>query len=333
MSINLKYGLAGRYKLTAHKVNSQGEIIQSRVAADWFPNLITDIGLDAIGGGTSDPPINGCVVGTGNTTPANTDTSLVSFLAGTGTVETTWAGTSHTSATPYYISYTVTYRFAAGVAAGNLAEVGMCGINNNYHDNSSNLFSRALIVDGTGTPTTITILSDEILDVTYEIDVYMPSGGTDVSGTFNMTIDGTSTTFNYTIRPAIMSSVGIYIGEWFTNFVTGISGPTPSIYPGNYGVEGGYTDAGSLAAVTTFPSGTNTAAWQGSSYVAYTSGNLYMDNTYTMPVDVGNFTFDTMWFGNNFNSYFQMLISPSVVKTSVKKFSITVRFSWARYTP
>ena len=67
---------------------------------------------------------------------------------------------------------------------------------------------RALILDGGGSPTTLTILSDETLDVTYTIRVYPPT--TDVTG--SITLDGVS--YGYTIRPCNVSTSGTGSYYW-----------------------------------------------------------------------------------------------------------------------
>ena len=105
------------------------------------------------------------------------------------------------STSPYYISHIVEYHFAIGAAAGNLSELGV-----GWASSGTTLFSRALILDSGGTPTTITVLSDEYLYVTYEHRFY-PSE-TDATGSivFTGNIGGT---YTYTLRPAQIDSTSI----------------------------------------------------------------------------------------------------------------------------
>src|SRR5690606_22234699 len=58
------------------------------------------------------------------------------------------------------------------------------------------------VVDEMGNPTTITVLSDEFLEVIYEITLYTIDGAT---GTLTINIDGTPTDFDYEIRPINMN--------------------------------------------------------------------------------------------------------------------------------
>lgn len=160
--------LAGRYRLTTEKIKSG-----TRKDTGWFDNLITDAGLYNIGNfgnGNTDPAIQSYMaVGTGNTAPQYSDTSLQSQIA---TVYRSSVSSKYVAAsgpTPPYWSSTFSYTFPTGVAAGNISEVGA------YPQTVTNwgISSRALVVDSNGNPTTITVLSDEILTATYELRCYL----------------------------------------------------------------------------------------------------------------------------------------------------------------
>ena len=140
-----------------------------------FSNIITDIGLQRLAA-TSDigPVHNYCRVGTGNSTPVASNTQLdaqiaASAIQGDALVNNNLADGYH--------NIIFTYTFAVGAVVGNISELatawGPTGQNN--------IFSRALIRDGNGNPTSITILADEILRVTWELRRYWPTG--DFSGT------------------------------------------------------------------------------------------------------------------------------------------------------
>src|SRR5690606_23899127 len=132
--IEVKLGLSNEYKLTVHKSDGNGQPIpgSARDLTGWFHNLITDVGMDAYGteidGTTNAVAQNwarGCRVGAGNATPSTSDTNLQSIVA---TTVTRISGPSHSrnlDATPKYVEKTTVNRFAEGVAAGNLTEVGL----------------------------------------------------------------------------------------------------------------------------------------------------------------------------------------------------------------
>lgn len=328
--IELKFGMAGRYKLDAHKVDADGNIISSRVAADWFDNLITDFGLNNIGKTTSFSKVLGVVVGTGNTAPAFSDTNLAAYKAGTATLQVAWAGTSQHATTPYYQSYTVTFRFATGAAAGNLTEIGMAGDGSNSTlSSTSKLFSRALIVDGSGNPTTITIQSDEILDVTYELRVYLPNSGNDITGSFNQTIDGVSTAFAYTLRAANVGAMNNAFAPWGLDAVIGTQGVIATL-DSNYNNLGGVSNAG-LGAITSYPSQTTSSAWSSVSTATYVDSSLYSDLTYNLALNAANFVINSVWVVCLFRAGFQMSLTPGVTKVATKTYFIKFRFSWSRY--
>jgi hypothetical protein len=130
-------------------------------------------------------------LGTDNTIPAATQTSLLGYVAGTNTIIEDVKGTN---SSPYYGYRRKRFRFAAGVGLGgeNLNEVaiGWAGTT------GANIAARALLVDIDGNQTTVTPLTDELVDVIVEVRYYPPT--TDVTGT--VTLDGV--TYNYIVRAA-----------------------------------------------------------------------------------------------------------------------------------
>lgn len=153
-------GLKGRYKLIVRR--NDGSV---RLETDWFDNLITNQGLNRIGTGGI---VTHCQAGSGSSTPLVTDTELQSFIGSTAIESATETGFS--GSTPYYQWIRKTFRFDAGVASGNVSEVGV-----GWSFASGSLFSRALVRDIGGSPVTITVLSDEFLDVVYELRIYPPA--------------------------------------------------------------------------------------------------------------------------------------------------------------
>ena len=164
------------------------------------PNMIVKAGLNAVGGGAT--LIYQCCIGTNSTTVTFIDTGLGAQIAATTTIQSSTYGAA--SSAPYYRWYRKTFRFDQGVAAGNLAEVGM-------KTSSGTLFSRALIVDSAGIPTTLSILEDEYLDVTYELRTYIDA--TDKVQTIVINGD----TYTVTLRAADITSSSYYQDEGITS--------------------------------------------------------------------------------------------------------------------
>tara|TARA_R110001606_G_C15330447_1_gene645519 strand:- start:607 stop:1533 length:927 start_codon:yes stop_codon:yes gene_type:complete len=188
----------GWYKIEAIKPDGS-----RRVLADWFPNLITDAGLEYMGDGAD--WMRYCKVGSGSTTQSVLDTALAARIASSDLQQATASGAQSTE--PYYAWRRRTVRFAEGVAAGNLSEVGMGWAS------EGSLFSRALILDSEGDPTTITVAADEILDVTYEFRFYPKTTDDTGSVILSGNIGGE---YNYVMRASAVTSSST-VGGWATD--------------------------------------------------------------------------------------------------------------------
>lgn len=311
-----RVGLAGYFKLEKYKTAANGDVIEEskEVCADWFPNLILNQGLDLLGSASTQLTIF-CRTGSGSTTPANTQTALVSQIASSSTYQASSFGTNNT-VSPYYGWRRVTYRFIAGVSTGNISEVGVGG------GATTLLFSRALVLDGLGAPTTITVLSDEVLDVTYENRSYPDL--TDHSGSFTLGTEGGS--YDYTIRCCgISGSSNTTLdggGAILANAVVNNSGV-------NNGVTGAETNV--LLALTAARAGSTIATF--GTMATYTNGNYYRDCSVLVDLNFGNFTTGLgriIWDCNPLGTWQMVFPTTKIPKTNTKKFTIVTRFSWAR---
>lgn len=293
----------GYFKLEA--IRPDGRI---RPLTGWFPNLITDVGLNRMGTGSY---LTACHVGTNNTAPSVSDTGLAGYLAGTTTVQANSIGAQSTA--PYYGWRRRTYRFAAGVAAGNIAEVGIANIAANP---SSINFSRALVLDEFASPTTVTVLSDEVLDVTYELRLYPPT--VDVTGTITITGSGTH---DYTLRASAVTSSA----QW-AQFLGGTVSLSP-LTTTNLIV---YT--GAIGAITSTPSGTSAGVNVADN--AYSNNSLTRTGYGTYGLNSGNLVggIKSVQYYTSLGSY-QYELNPVIDKTDTKTLVLTNRISWGRYTP
>jgi hypothetical protein len=300
--------LKGFFKLEATDVITG----QKRTVADWFPNLILNNGLNRLGVRGQQPLIASyCHVGTGNSAPIATETSLVTPLASTNT--NLGSSSGYTAGPPEFVWATFTRRFAAGVAAGNLTEVGM-----GWGPGAGVLFSRALITDVGGNPTTVTVLATEVLDVTYELRIYPPTA--DVTG--QVTISGT--TYDYIIRPAELNN-NLYWNASSINFYSVEIGHSLGSFTWAY--------TGTLGSRTSSPSGTGfgTSASLGS-MVAYSNNSYQADGTVTFDLTQGNLSGGIRSFVVPMNGLaaFQTQLTPAIPKNSTNVLALNVRFSWAR---
>lgn len=313
--IEVQSGVMGRYKIEAVTLDEDGNELSRRVCADWFNNLITDQGLEYMG--NSSNYFNACQVGTGSTAPSVLDTQLSTYLAGTATKQNV-NSTVQIVSTPYYASLFITYRFAAGVAAGNLAEVGV-----GRTTTTGNLYSHALILDGGGSPTTITVLPTEALDVTYEHRTYAPVA--DVLG--NVTISGVN--YSYTLRPCRVGSSNFGNGGWgVENTGTDFTDGTPGVMV--YPLAQTAYNGSMVAPNAGDPTGSN-AGTSSSSAAAYVPGSLYAQMTQTYDLNFGNLAggitvvkFSVAW------CTYQVGFSPAIPKDATKTLTLTFRHSWTR---
>lgn len=320
----LNVGLEGRYKFIKHKADAEGNVIPgtAKTALEWFDNLITNAGLDLLGS-TAGDNLTYCRIGTGNTDPTFADTSLVAQVGSTNTAGN--GGANGLSVDSTYLYRRVSRRFAAGTVAGvNLAEVGMA-----MTASGSNIFSRALLRDTGGTPTTITLAADEVLDVVYELRMYLPAQDLPVAAT----IDGVASTV--TIRYNTTAAV---INLWAASL----------------GREFNTTNAGSTR-LYGVPLETLLAAnvsWNAVPNERYIATLAYVPGSYTkqakvdLPLVAGNFATGVgsviVGAGDNTHSSDQSSrawgtwawgFSPKLNKTASRTATITVGVTWGRHTP
>lgn len=303
--VPLKVKLDGRYELYARKP-ATGDI---RELAE-FDNLILDSGLDRLGVIPSGEKAwnAACQVGAGNSTPIVSQTTLDSFVAGTTTQSSSYSN----SGTPDYITKrTITYTFGVGVAAGNLSEVGIgCSDEGTYADGP--LFSRALILDSEGDPTTITVLSDEELIVKYILTI-TPNLADVV---FTQNISGID--YECTLRVADVDDTS----DW---------GPMRGRTTVSPGSGTSITIRENPIAIITGDPGTPSSGKTPSSVASYIDGTYFRDFKGDWLAGDGNYaggikscTLQTPV------GFWQMGFDPPVPKTSEYIFSLTFRVHWAR---
>ena len=177
--MKLNAGVSGRYKLVTRKVHD----LDNAVGELEFDNLITDIGLERW---ATNPIGAKCFIGSGNAPPTVNDTALGAQLAASTATQNLQNWKAY-SAAERWTEATICYRFQPGVTLNSIAEVGVGW--------DGGLWSRALVRDVNGNPTTIQLLSDEVLDVYYTLRIQFPA---DVTG--SIVLDGV--TYDWVLRPA-----------------------------------------------------------------------------------------------------------------------------------
>lgn len=315
----MKIGFAGRFEFVASG-GARGEVKLAEM-----DNNITNAGLDRIGVGSI---ADWCRVGSGNRPAVNGDTTLVSQTAETDST-LTWT-TFYEPGPPPRSAVKRTYRFAKGVATGTHTEVGI-GWKDIINDQEVNgLWSRALIKDEKGDQLSITVLSDEVLDVIYTLYMYLDLTD-DVKQFVYKGVNRKATTrFSDVSRHGFMYSVMIFglpagtVGGWAHSWFGGAESVLGDVY----------------TPPTMSPGGDYTTLY-GKSMATYVNGSHERECTWIIPDT--SYTYDNkigvivvtphhgQYIGGTLDVKTQF--EPPLEKDYTEEFTYTGKISWGRYTP
>jgi hypothetical protein len=301
-------GVEGRYTLRAIKPG-RGVVREAS-----FPNLITDMGMNSLG---NDVAWNRMHLGTGTTTPAVTDTGLAAF--GTNVVNANpTVTTGNSGVAPYYGYARMVFTSAVGGATGNWTEIGI-----SKQNTDGLLRSRALILDGGGSPTTFPVQSDEQFEGTYEFRIYVPTVDTPAS----ITLSGTPYD---TITRALRASDAV----WAPSMVSP-GNPTDGLFRLATGSQINTACtwySGALAATTAAnPAGTQNSTGSTSMIAAaYGAGNFYRDYGLRSGAAVNVGTLRTARLIGTNTLALQVEYTPTITKLTTEELIHNQRISWAR---
>ena len=304
--IPIKMGLSGRYTLIKGSAERGEQVVAE------FDNLITNGGLNRMGSTSNPLFLNFCQVGIGSTTPAFTDTVLANRHASHSSIEET-VHTLATMETPY-VQTVRRYRFNVGVFNNTvLSEVGIGWAS------VGSLFSRALILDSEGNPSTLTLLNDEYLDVVYTLRLYVPLS--DVTGTVN--ISGTD--YNYTLRASRAttwgSATGANLGNIDFRVIKDVVG-----YSGNIQASI-WTNLNPSGTGSSFTTDTTTASYLGGftntfpKVIAGLNSCNFVGGLVSVKFDIGSQATDII---------FQIQFVPAIPKTSSQVLELVFAVTWGR---
>lgn len=278
-------------------------------------NLILNQGLDFFGGGKGVDIFASCAIGSGNAVPAHTQTQLSSFLAITTGTQSSIKYDYVPDASNLYKTNKVYKYIFTGLNNANVSEVGLVSqgtTSTNYY-----LCTRALLKDATGTPTTITVLLGETLEVYYKL--WKIVSVLDASYTVNM-LDGKGgiTPYNCIIRPYNVGSSSNEIGNnatdisfnqtWFSSLdLSPITSGLPK-----------QDDANSTVAITPYVAGTYKLQVQSKITTAQANRNIRMIGVTSRFI--------------NYQCRFGSVAGDNPIpKTSLQTLSTAFEFSWGRY--
>jgi hypothetical protein len=304
--------LAGEYNIVVTKPDG------TTTETGWFKNLILDQGLDRVG--VSGAVIPYCQLGTGTNAPDVTQVGLTARVAGqlysnSGSLPITVVN----SGSPDYKSiHTIPYSFAQGAVVGNISEIGV-----GWAASGNVLFSRALISDTNGNPTTITCTSIDQLTVYYKL-TFTPNTGVQTG-----TLDISGTTYSYSASMATA-------GSWMSVGNILVSGPLAYYEYGNPAYNSGWAPGTTttLGPITSALTGVSHGWMYGTPVVSpYTLGTYYRDTTYRLAVGDHNYASGIGGFAPDFayqDMPFKYVFTPAIPKDNTKTLDITVRISWGR---
>lgn len=271
------------------------------------PNLITNIGMNAIGGQYGLTQFSRMHLGTGTTPPTNTDSALTNFGVSVLNADPVEAYSIQASA-PYYCQINRTWLSAVGGATGNWTEIGVSSQNT-----TGNLRSKALILDGGGAPTVFPVLADEQFQGTYSFRIYMPTA----DEVRSITLSGTP--YTATSRAAQVTTLNATSNGWY---------PHPSFPLFNGRPDGNNCYTGALAAITSQPSGA-LSGFASQTTAAYTTDSFTSNVSYRWGSGQAVGTVRTVLV-HTVCSCFQIEYSPTFAKLSTQEFIHNQRYTWAR---
>lgn len=318
--MNTNIGMTGEFRCVVKRADGS-----TKIDTGYQKNLILNQGLDFFGGSEGYNMMEYCVIGSGNSKPVYTQNKLDTTIAG---VEGTDFSSKYDydaarDANLYKTNKVRKYSFS-GLNNVNVSELGLAS---NYSGTTTYfLCTRALIKDSQGNPTTITVLSGELLDVYYKLWAVYDT--TDKTGTINL-LDGVggSTPYNYVLRMAGVGGANIggsanYGGIIGFSFKAGAGNNNPFTYTGELGTVKEqpkdslqYVNNGSMQKYQPI-SNKRTAVWDFG--INTTNGAI---RSFLFLTTMG---FYQIRFGSVAND------SP-ITKTNTQTLSIPIEVSWGRY--
>ena len=319
--MNTNIGTAGEFRCVVKRADGS-----TKIDTGYQKNLILNQGLDFFGGDEDTDMMGYCVIGSGNSQPSYTQNKLDTAIKGVSGSVASYKNDYDAArdGNLYKANKVCMYSFT-GLNNVNISEVGLAS---NYSNTTTYyLCTRALIKDSQGNPTTITVLSGEILEIYYKL--WRITDLTDKNTTLNvLDVIGGSVPYNVITRP---SHIGFNNGDYdYANKVIGISAANRMAAALN--VKG---DTGELTiANSTFDSvnssGVSSITWSpyvAGSYKRQLTANATVNELnlnirrFQVQIGLGDFQFRVGKVSDD---------SP-LVKNNTQTLSIPIEISWGRY--
>lgn len=220
IDVNQNIGLSGEFQVIVRRTD--GSI---KLDTGMQPNLILDNGLKVLlgvpqtasanieyTGPSSTDLMADCIIGTGNNTPNTSDITLQQFVKKSSSTRN-WESGVEQPTTDLHDGFVKLWKQGTfifdGINNQNISEVGLISFygpiyqGGQTYPNNYILTTRALIKDTQGSPITITVLQDEVLEINYRINMYVDIRRK--SGTFTLTTtkdrQNTTAEYDYFMQP------------------------------------------------------------------------------------------------------------------------------------
>lgn len=291
-------------------------------------NIILNKGLDFFGGNAGDSVFTYCVIGSGNSTPTNTQTQLDAVIKGV-------AGNLFSSKVDYdaaldgnFYKTNSTYKYIFDGFANN-TNVTEVGLASQYASTSSYyLCTRALIKDTNGNPTVITLMSDETLEIYYK--VWQVFSLVDKTGVIQLEDNnGVFTDYNYIARMAFVGGTGTGGSTTYTTILG------RKIGPGN-GNSNSAIRTGNIGSFVNSPAGTSLLTANPLGVIgAYTAGQYKVAVNIPLALAEANGDIRSILMLTTLGFYqfqFGSVANDSpIIKANTQKMTFAFEFSWGRY--
>lgn len=170
MNVEMGIGVSGYYEVDV--IRNKGLAGEYTEYCGRSDNLILDGFFGRWQAGVIQPSAWRFFVGSGSALPLVTDNQLQTQIGSASNVSTNINNPNVKVGSDYFCSNTGTAEWALGAIVGNISEIGVNLMNTTTNNT---LDSRALIVDGLGNPTTITVTAQDQLVVRYTLRLKIPA--------------------------------------------------------------------------------------------------------------------------------------------------------------
>ena len=303
-------GMAGEFRVVVKRADGS-----TKIDTGYQKNLILNQGLDFFGGKNGTDMMAYCVIGSGNSQPSYTQNKLDTAIKGVsgGNFSTKYDYDAARDGSLYKTNRVCKYSFT-GLNNVNVSELGLASI----YDSTTTYFlcTRALIKDSQGNPTTITVLSGEILEIYYKLWAVYDT--TDKTGTLNL-LDGVggSVAYNYVLSPMLVGhtyykDVGYLLGSDYNKLVFSGDKAIFTGEPSNY-----FYSTRDNAILSSYVMGSYKRVFTATFGIYDANGSIRTYGFYNMG-----------WWQIRFGS---VANDSPITKTNTQTLSIPVEFSWGRY--